>query len=71
MPEKIATAVVEFVYGSLAENPQRAGHELHRELAGRRAARRGEYRVIYRVDDAEHRVSIVAVDHRRAVYRRG
>lgn len=70
LPEKVATAVVEFVYGSLAENPRRVGHALHLELTGRHAARRGEYRVIYRIDDTEHRVSIVAVDHRRDAYRR-
>jgi mRNA interferase RelE/StbE len=70
LPEKVAAAVVEFVYGSLAENPRRVGHELHLELAGRHSARRGEYRMIYRIDDAARRVSILAVDHRRGVYRR-
>jgi len=70
LPEKVATAVVEFIYGSLAKNPRRVGRELHLQLAGQHAARRGEYRVIYRIDDTEHRVSIVAVDHRSDVYRR-
>jgi mRNA interferase RelE/StbE len=70
MPEKVATAVVEFVYGSLAENPRRVGRKLHLELAGQHAARRGEYRVIYQIDDTEHSVSIVAVDRRSDVYRR-
>ncbi|MEP6463599.1 MAG: type II toxin-antitoxin system RelE/ParE family toxin [Frankiaceae bacterium] len=69
-PEKFATAIIEFIYGSLAENPRRVGRELHLELAGQHAARRGEYRVIYRIDETEHRVSIVAVDHRSDVYRR-
>lgn len=70
LPEKVATAVVEFVYGSLAENPRRVGRELHLELAGQHAARPSEYRVVYRIDDTQHRVSIVAVDHRADVYRR-
>ena len=70
LPETVATAVVEFAYGSLAENPRRVGRELHPELAGLHAARRGEYRVTYRIDHTEHRVSMVAVDHRRGVYRR-
>jgi mRNA-degrading endonuclease RelE of RelBE toxin-antitoxin system len=70
LPEKVATSVVEFIYGSLAENPRRVGRQLHLELAGQHSPRRGEYRVIYRIDDTEHRVSIVAVDHRSNVYRR-
>lgn len=32
-------------------------------------ARRGEYRVRYRIDDAEHRVIVLVVDHRRNAYR--
>jgi mRNA-degrading endonuclease RelE of RelBE toxin-antitoxin system len=66
----VATAVVEFVYGSLAENSQRMGHQLHFELAGHHSARRGEYRVIYRIEPFDGRVVIVAVDHRGAVYSR-
>ncbi len=49
LPEKAAVAAVEFIYGSLAENPERVGKPLRRELAGLRSARRGEYRVIYRI----------------------
>lgn len=64
LPEKIATAVVEFVYGSLADNPQRVGRALHLELAGYHAARRGDYRVIYEIDAGDHVVVIVHVDHR-------
>jgi mRNA-degrading endonuclease RelE of RelBE toxin-antitoxin system len=71
LPEKVATAVIEFAYGSLAENPRRVGHELQLELAGQHSARRGEYRVIYRIDETEHRIAIIAVDHRRDIYRRG
>jgi mRNA interferase RelE/StbE len=70
LPEKIATAVVEFVYGSLADNPQRVGRALHLELVDHHAARRGEYRIVYRIDDEEHVVLIVHVDHRADVYRR-
>jgi mRNA interferase RelE/StbE len=70
LPEKIATAVVEFVYGSLADNPQRAGRALHLELVDHHAARRGEYRIVYRIDDQKHVVLIVHVDHRADVYRR-
>ncbi len=71
LPEKIAMAVVEFIYGSLAENPERVGRELHLELAGRHAARRGDYRVIYQIDRPAGAVLIMHIDHRGDVYRRG
>jgi len=69
LPEKIATAVVEFVYGSLADNPERVGRELQLELSGRQVARRGDYRVSYQIDRSEGVVLIVHVDHRADVYR--
>ncbi len=50
LPAKVATAAVEFIYGSLAENPRRAGKSLQLGLAGLHSARRGDYRVIYMID---------------------
>jgi mRNA interferase RelE/StbE len=70
LPEKVATAVVEFIYGGLAENPHRVGRELHLELTGLHAARRGDFRVIYRIDADRHSVIITVIDHRADVYRR-
>ena len=70
LPEKIGTAVVEFIYGSLAGNPERVGRELHLQLAGHHAARRGDYRVVYRIDRRAGVVLIVHVDHRSDMYRR-
>ena len=68
LPEGVATAVWEFVNGALAENPQRVGKRLARELAGYWSARRGQYRVIYAIDDETATVTIMTVDHRRDVY---
>jgi mRNA interferase RelE/StbE len=70
LPEKVATAAVEFVYGSLAENPHRVGKPLKLGLAGLHSARRGDYRVIYRIDDHMHGVTVMAIEHRSDVYRR-
>lgn len=70
LPEKVATAVVEFIYGGLAGNPRRVGRELSLELTGFHAARRGDFRVIYRIDDEQRRVIIAAIDHRADIYRR-
>lgn len=69
IPDKAATACVEFVYGPLAETPQRVGGGLRLELARNRSAGRGDFRIIYEIDDATHVVTIVAIDHRSAVYR--
>ena len=66
LPEKAATAAVEFVYGPLADNPQRVGKALRFELAGLHSARRGDYRVIYRITDV---VTITAIEHRADAYR--
>jgi mRNA-degrading endonuclease RelE of RelBE toxin-antitoxin system len=70
LPEKVATAAIEFVYGPLAANPQRVGRELRLDLVGVWSARRGDYRVLYRIDDEKHRVDVVVIEHRRDVYRR-
>ena len=70
LPEKVATAVVEFTYGGLADNPKRVGRELHLELAGLHAARRGDFRIVYRIDEARQRVTVTLIDHRADVYRR-
>lgn len=66
LPEKAATAAIEFIYGPVADDPQPVGKPLRFELEGLHSARRGDYRVIYRID---HRVTIVAIEHRADVYR--
>lgn len=70
LPEKVAVAVVEFAYGSLAEAPNQVGGELHFDLAGHRSARRGDFRIIYRIDEEQRRVHISAIGHRGDIYRR-
>ncbi|MGH9069166.1 MAG: type II toxin-antitoxin system RelE family toxin [Acidimicrobiales bacterium] len=68
LPEKIAAACVELIFGPLAENPHRLGAPLTGRLAGLRSARRGSYRIVYRTDDDLRRIEIVHVDHRGTVY---
>jgi mRNA interferase RelE/StbE len=69
VPEKVAFAVVEFCYGSLAASPYRVGKELKLSMEGLYSARRGDYRVIYRIDDGASRIEVVAIEHRADVYR--
>lgn len=69
LPEKVATAAIEFIYGPLAARPHRVGHALRLELAGRHSARRGDHRIVYRIDDERRRVVIEAIQHRSDAYR--
>ncbi|MFZ2501290.1 MAG: type II toxin-antitoxin system RelE/ParE family toxin [Nocardioides sp.] len=69
LPEKIATACVEFIFGPLAANPRRVGKPLRAELGGLHSARRGDYRVIYGIVEDDRAVEVVHVDRRSDVYR--
>lgn len=69
LPEKVRTAAVELMLGPLAGNPARLGQPLGGELAGLRSARRGDYRVIYEIDDQRRVVTVHRVQHRRDAYR--
>jgi mRNA interferase RelE/StbE len=69
LPESVAYAAHELIVGPLLDNPQRVGKRLRPPLEDRHSARRGTYRVIYRIDDAQHRVTVVAVIHRTEAYR--
>ena len=53
LPESVAAAIVEFMLGALTGNPHRVGGQLRRELADLRSARRGGYRVVYEIDEAQ------------------
>lgn len=69
LPEAAATACVEFIFGALAEEPQRVGAALRRPFEGQWRARRGEYRVRYRIDDSDHTIYVLDIGHRRDAYR--
>jgi mRNA interferase RelE/StbE len=69
LPEKVATAAVEFIYGSLAASPHRVGKPLRLGMEGLHSARRGDYRVIYRIHDDLRTVTIMAIEHRSDAYR--
>ncbi|MFC0454873.1 type II toxin-antitoxin system RelE family toxin [Rhodococcus jostii] len=69
LPEKVATAVYEFVTGPLLDNPRRVGKPLEPPLTPADSARRGTYRVLYLIDDANRRVEVTAISHRSDAYR--
>ena len=69
LPATVATAVVDFITGPLLENPRRVGVQLRGQLEGMWSARRGTYRILYRIDEELHEVIVLRVGHRRDVYR--
>lgn len=69
LPEKIAAAAYEFTTGVLAGSPQRLGKQLNGPLYPLYSARRGEYRVIYRIIDRQLVIEVISIVHRRDAYR--
>lgn len=69
LPEKVAAAVLEFILGPLVDSPGRVGRELGPPSAGLHSARVGAYRVLYRIDEEQHTIDVLDVDHRADVYR--
>lgn len=69
LPESVAAAAYEFIVGPLREEPHRIGKQLLPPLDDRHSARRGTYRILYRIDDDEHTVTVLTVAHRAEVYR--
>lgn len=69
LPEAIAAAAYEFITGPLLTDPYRIGKRLLPPMDDRYSARRGTYRVIYRIDDKARVVTVVDVAHHRHVYR--
>jgi mRNA interferase RelE/StbE len=69
LPESVAFAAYEFIIGPLLDNPHRVGRQLRPPLADRHSARRGTYRVLYRIDDERQEVTVVGVFSRAGAYR--
>lgn len=69
LPESVAVAAWEFITGPLAESPRVAGAPLRAPFLGLWRARRGEYRIRYRIDEEQLTVVVVDIDHRSDVYR--
>ena len=69
IPLNAAWAIFEFINGPLSQDHWKVSKPLHDELEGFRGTRRGEYRVIFRVDEEERVIRVVRVDHRSDIYR--
>lgn len=69
LPSGAAFAAWEFISGPLLAQPRVVGVELREPFAGLWRARRGEYRVRYRIDEARRAAVVLDVQHRRDAYR--
>jgi mRNA-degrading endonuclease RelE of RelBE toxin-antitoxin system len=68
-PQAVAAAVIDFLTTTLIVQPRRVGKPLRGDLSGIWAARRGTYRVLYRLNEERREVIAVRVDHRQDAYR--
>ncbi|MHB1930669.1 MAG: type II toxin-antitoxin system RelE family toxin [Acidimicrobiales bacterium] len=69
LPEAVAVAAIDFLTTALVEQPRQVGKPLRQELTGLWSARRGTYRVLYRIHDEPPEVVVLRIEHRRDVYR--
>jgi mRNA interferase RelE/StbE len=69
LPLEVALAAMETIEGPIATNPHRVGKPLEEPYDGYHSARRGTYRVLYRINEPKHTVEIHSIRHRRDAYR--
>jgi mRNA-degrading endonuclease RelE of RelBE toxin-antitoxin system len=69
LPSAAAFAAWEFISGPLLGRPKIVGAPLREPFDGLWRARRGEYRVRYRIKDDTREVAVLQIDHRRDAYR--
>ncbi|MGH3190825.1 MAG: type II toxin-antitoxin system RelE family toxin [Streptosporangiaceae bacterium] len=59
----------ELITGASADDPWRIGKPLHGPYERLRAARRGTYRILFKIDEAKHPIEIRSIRHRADAYR--
>ena len=69
LPLDVAVAAMETIEHANAVNPHRVGKPLDEPFDGFYSARRGTYRIIYRIDEPKRVVEIHSIRHRRDAYR--
>ena len=67
IPKPYLSKIVEKIK-ALSQNPRPQGAQLLKGEGRYFRLRQGDYRIIYEVDDANQKVTIIKVGHRREVY---
>ncbi|WP_028280116.1 type II toxin-antitoxin system RelE/ParE family toxin [Arthrobacter sp. H5] len=70
LPEPVAIAAFEFIMGAIRDNPHGVGKQLREPLFPQYSARRGDYRVIYRIIEQRLVIDVISVTHRGNTHRR-
>ena len=68
-PAAVASAALGVSLGARREEPTGVGKRWRAPMVGIWSARRGTYRVLYRIDDANHAVIVETIRHRHSAYR--
>lgn len=69
LPKTVKTTIKNAIEMRLTPDPIRLGKPLRYSLKGHRRLRISDYRIIYRIDVSKNAVIIVAIKHRRYVYK--
>jgi mRNA interferase RelE/StbE len=69
LPLDVAAAAMATIDRPLTISPHRAGNPLDEPFDGYQSARRGTYRISYRINEDKHTVEIHSIRHRRDAYR--
>ncbi len=69
LPLEIAAAAMATTDGPIAASPHRVGKPLDNPFDGYHSARRGTYRILYRINEEKHTAEIHSIRHRRDVHR--
>lgn len=69
LPPRIAVAIVEFATTTLPGNPEQLSKLMRGELGGLRSARRGDYRVLFRLLQDSRVLLVTRIAHRADAYR--
>jgi mRNA interferase RelE/StbE len=68
LPKAIQETIGKAIKDRLEVDPVSFGKPLRYSLKGHRRLRVGDYRIVYRINEEEEIVTIVAVDHRKDIY---
>ena len=61
--------MIDFLTTALVAEPRRVGKPLRGDLAGIWSARRGTYRILYRIRENASEVVVMRIEHRKDAYR--
>jgi mRNA interferase RelE/StbE len=69
LSEKVRDVAIATMLGSMSDHPRRSGKPLVGPLEGLWSARRGDFRIVYEIDDETNTIVMLRIQHRADVYR--